>query len=890
MGSIYLPDPIVEVAFGFGPYDEPDDADWTDITDDVFEVAIQRGRSSEFDEFQASTATVSVYNDDRKYDPLNLSGPYLTTESNGRAPYIVTQNTKSGTSLGSNNAQNMPSGITAGDLLIAICSQQNPGGTAITASVGWTDINQQQQGSTTVRAAVFAKIAAGSDTLSLSGASQDFATVVMRIANHKVTNVSTDITISALLAALGGGVRGVYCPTATIPAGESDLILWSSGCDFNAPYDPYIPIGSDEVARVISAASTATMLMVAQRPVLNKDSETSTSYGGIAIDSGSFSSSNFVNYVSFTLVIPGADQTVTQLQPNLPIRVLADLGSDGIVPVWRGVVDGWPGTYSEGGYRNTVEIPCTDAFKVLAERPIPDTFVNDMTDFTLPYTWYRMDTAKQGFISDSLSDKHKFFPWQPVEAVEGLVPVSENALKLQARSLKSAQSEHFGIVMPVTTGTVYPSTVRTDDILAGIQWSVSFVVQYDGRGSWANGTLFSIFGPGRIGFSWGGIHIDSAGTLSMTVITNTATITVTASNDVAIDMLDGRPHHVVGVRNSQLTASLYVDGVPYGAVTNVSTGTHYDLTNGFYYIGCWRPDSTGDPYDWPGMIIDELMTFPHRALSTAQVATLHDILTVGFSELRSTGTVINDILDLVGWPASLRAIDDGEIVMRPPANPGGVSALEIMQAVAATEQGRLFVDSEGKITFHANGRFLRETVENTVQYEFTDTGLDVGTLDGSLQVTLDDRFTFDGARVTRVNGYEQSASVRTNPVRTRSLSDLYFSTDSQSQNLAESIVFRYGKALPRSEAWDIDCEVEPDDWLDILSLEIGHRIKHSVSPGGGGSAIALEQHVELIEHDITPERWVITMNGSPVDNNDYFLWDTTATADNIHGWAKGAWG
>ena len=85
---------------------------------------------------------------------------------------------------------------------------------------------------------------------------------------------------------------------------------------------------------------------------------------------------------------------------------------------------------------------------------------------------------------------------------------------------------------------------------------------------------------------------------------------------------------------------------------------------------------------------------------------------------------------------------------------------------------------------------------------------------------------------------------------------------------------------------EIDPEVRPADWADLLSLDIGHRIKHDLTPGGVGSSIELELHLEHIAHTITPERWTITLNGSPVDPHEaaYFLWAVTETVDTDNGW------
>lgn len=49
---------------------------WTDVTDYVQGVSINRGRSNELDEFSTGSATVVLENNDRRFDPEYADGPY----------------------------------------------------------------------------------------------------------------------------------------------------------------------------------------------------------------------------------------------------------------------------------------------------------------------------------------------------------------------------------------------------------------------------------------------------------------------------------------------------------------------------------------------------------------------------------------------------------------------------------------------------------------------------------------------------------------------------------------------------------------------------------------------------------------------------------------------
>jgi len=78
----------VEIAFDKGVYDVcntgtpttvngfPVDGDWTDISSYVRSANVRRGRSDDFSEFPAGTASIVLDNISRKFDPFNSSSPF----------------------------------------------------------------------------------------------------------------------------------------------------------------------------------------------------------------------------------------------------------------------------------------------------------------------------------------------------------------------------------------------------------------------------------------------------------------------------------------------------------------------------------------------------------------------------------------------------------------------------------------------------------------------------------------------------------------------------------------------------------------------------------------------------------------------------------------------
>lgn len=73
------PTPKVEIAFSDGPYNAT--PTWTDVTNTVRSMSIDRGRSDDWGDFYGS-ATVVLDNRTRAYDPFYTSGPYWDNVTN----------------------------------------------------------------------------------------------------------------------------------------------------------------------------------------------------------------------------------------------------------------------------------------------------------------------------------------------------------------------------------------------------------------------------------------------------------------------------------------------------------------------------------------------------------------------------------------------------------------------------------------------------------------------------------------------------------------------------------------------------------------------------------------------------------------------------------------
>lgn len=231
-------------------------------------------------------------------------------------PQIAATGGEVGTSLGSNNAQTLPTGSTSGDLVVVWVTVDNPSTTNITASTGWTQLFHHVAGSNVVKHAAFARVLDGgaNDTLTITGAAQDYCVSSARITDHGVTDPATDIKVGTPAAATSGSAN-----PPSLDAGASDDWLWlaSAGVDFTTGNTISAdPANYSNVDNRTSASSTSSC---GQR-VAKRSNTTQTE------DPGTFTNTS-QEWVAGTIAIPPesgtADATATPGKISAPVTLPA---------------------------------------------------------------------------------------------------------------------------------------------------------------------------------------------------------------------------------------------------------------------------------------------------------------------------------------------------------------------------------------------------------------------------------------------------------------------------------------------------------------------------------------------------------------------------------------
>lgn len=184
-------------------------------------------------------------------------------------PVIATTNTTADTDASPTTVA-MPASISAGNLLIVICSADVGDTITQSGASDWTKLEQTNQAGV-IGLIIFAKIASGGDTLTLTSAgSNDIACVSMRITGHGVADVSTDITRGTASTGTDASPNPPNCN----PAVTKDF-LWIEcfGADDDDDTATYWSANYSAVAQIQSASSTTSSLCAVGQRNLNASSE-----------------------------------------------------------------------------------------------------------------------------------------------------------------------------------------------------------------------------------------------------------------------------------------------------------------------------------------------------------------------------------------------------------------------------------------------------------------------------------------------------------------------------------------------------------------------------------------------------------------------------------------
>lgn len=242
-----------------------------------------------------------------------------------------------------------------------------------------------------------------------------------------------------------------------------------------------------------------------------------------------------------------------------------------------------------------------------------------------------------------------------------------------------------------------------------------------------------------------------------------------------------------------------------------------------------------------------------RLAQNAQVSTV-----TGATAGDLAGTRINQILDQIGWPSSLRDVDPGLTTLQ--ADPGTArTSLQAMQTVETSEYGALYVNPSGAFVFQDRS-VTTGSIAGTPTV-FNDDGTNIGYNNAVWR--LDDTLVYNQATVTRSGGTPQvatnAASIAKYFVHSYNQQDLLMQTDAVALDYAQAYVASRAETSIRCDAIELDLYTPSYNAgiLAALTLDFFDPVTITTNQPGA-STLTKTLQVFGVGHFITPNTWRTT--------------------------------
>jgi hypothetical protein len=244
-----------------------------------------------------------------------------------------------------------------------------------------------------------------------------------------------------------------------------------------------------------------------------------------------------------------------------------------------------------------------------------------------------------------------------------------------------------------------------------------------------------------------------------------------------------------------------------------------------------------------------------RLLQNALVTTI-----TGAAAGDDSGTRINQILNTIGWPNSMRSVQTGNTTVQ--NDPGTTrSALAAAQTVQITEYGAFYIDASGIVTFK-NRNYCTASPATTPTY-FNDNGTQIPYFNA--QWLLDDQQIVNQASITATGLSTQTAvstaSVNKYFAHSYAQTDLLMQTTTEAANYALAYVASRAETTIRCDAITLDVYYPSDDSIKAaLGLDYFSPVTITTTQPNvvGTSTITKNLQVFGVMHKITTNSWKTT--------------------------------
>jgi hypothetical protein len=242
-----------------------------------------------------------------------------------------------------------------------------------------------------------------------------------------------------------------------------------------------------------------------------------------------------------------------------------------------------------------------------------------------------------------------------------------------------------------------------------------------------------------------------------------------------------------------------------------------------------------------------------RLLQNAQITTV-----AGTSAGQLSGARINNLLDQVSWPASMRDVDPGLTTMQ--ADPGTQrTALAACQVVSTSEYGAFYVDASGSFVFQ--DRALTSSSIGGTATVFSDDG-SPGLNYFDAQWVLNDVLIYNQANITRSGGAVQqssnAASIAKYFLHSYTQTNLLMETDAVALDYAQAYVASRAETTVRCDALTLDLYTENYDTGIVAALDLDFFDPITVTTTQpGSSSLVKTLQIFGVAMTIRPNKWQV---------------------------------
>lgn len=233
----------------------------------------------------------------------------------------------------------------------------------------------------------------------------------------------------------------------------------------------------------------------------------------------------------------------------------------------------------------------------------------------------------------------------------------------------------------------------------------------------------------------------------------------------------------------------------------------------------------------------------------------------GFTNVsQKSGERVVEILNRpeVAWSASLRDIDTGLATMQADTVDQNTNVLSYLQLVEKSENGALFMNKAGAITFR--DRLTIPPLVDTVV--FADDGTGIGYT--NIEVRYGSENLYNRVVVTNLGGTAQVADSLDSQdlygVSAYSIDGILLTDDTKALELANYLVGRFDQPELRIES--VTATLEDKNSVEVealVSAEINDVIRVKFTPNKIGDAIDQYGIITGIEHNVTVDRHTVTI-------------------------------